>query len=138
MRASGWQIILAMLRLPVIAWHLGRGGTLGHMAQITLLPGWMRRLCALGDRMIRSRGARRDAGSALAEALIRLGPGFIKFGQALSTRADLIGPQMAHSLSLLQDRLPAFHPDQARRQVTAEAGRPLEPVDDDRRVSQDP
>ncbi|MGB1177118.1 MAG: AarF/UbiB family protein, partial [Candidatus Puniceispirillaceae bacterium] len=125
MRASGWQIILAMLRLPLIAWHLGRAGTLGHMAQITLLPGWMRRFCSLGDRLIRSRGARLDAGSALAEALIRLGPGFIKFGQALSTRADLIGPHMAHSLSLLQDRLPAFHPDLARRQVAHEAGRPL-------------
>jgi ubiquinone biosynthesis protein len=128
MRASGWQIFLAMLRLPVIAWHLGRAGTLGHMAQITLLPGWMRRLCSLVDRLIRSRGARRDAGSALAEALIRLGPGFIKFGQALSTRADLIGPQMAHSLSLLQDRLPAFGPDLARRQVAAEAGRPLDEI----------
>ena len=125
MRVSGWQMFLAMLRLPVIAWHLGRAGTLGHMAQITLLPGWMRRLCSLGDRLVRSRGARRDAGSALAEALIRLGPGFIKFGQALSTRADLIGPEMAHSLSLLQDRLPAFHPDLARRQVAAEAGRPV-------------
>ena len=128
MRASGWQIILAMLRLPLIAWHLGRAGTLGHMAQITLLPGWMRRLCSIGDRLIRSRGARRDAGSALADALIRLGPGFIKFGQALSTRADLIGPQMAHSLSLLQDRLPAFHPDMARRQVAQEAGRPLDEI----------
>ena len=74
MRASGWQILLAMLRLPVIAWHLGRAGTLGHMAQITLLPGWMRRVCSLADRLIRSRGARQDAGSALAEALIRLGP----------------------------------------------------------------
>jgi len=128
MRASGWQIFMAMLRLPVIAWHLGRAGTLGHMAQITLLPDWMRRLCSLADRLIRSRGARLDAGSALATALIRLGPGFIKFGQALSTRADLIGPEMAHSLSLLQDRLPAFHPDRARRQVAVEAGRPLDEI----------
>ena len=128
MRASGCQILRAWLRLPVIAWHLGRAGTLGHMAQITLLPGWMRRLCSLVDRLIRSRGARRDAGSALAEALIRLGPGFIKFGQALSTRADLIGPRMAHSLSLLQDRLPAFGPDLARRQVAGEAGRPLDEI----------
>ena len=103
MRASGLQIFLAMLRLPLIGWHLGRAGTLGHMAQISLLPSWMRRLCSGVDRLIRSHGARRDAGSALAEALIRLGPGFIKFGQALSTRADLIGPDMALSLSLLQD-----------------------------------
>jgi ubiquinone biosynthesis protein len=128
MRASSWQIILAMLRLPLIAWHLGRAGTLGHMAQVTLLPAWMRRFCSLVDSLIRSRGARHDAGSALAEALIRLGPGFIKFGQALSTRADLIGPQMAHSLSLLQDRLPAFSPDLARRQVASEAGWPIDDI----------
>ena len=126
MRASGWQIFLAMLRLPLIGWHLGRAGTLGHMAQISLLPSWMRRLCGGVDRLIRSHGARRDAGSALAEALIRLGPGFIKFGQALSTRADLIGPDMALSLSLLQDRLPAFGPAVARRQVIRETGAPVE------------
>ena len=126
MRATGWQIFLAMIRLPLIGWHLGRAGTLGHMAQISLLPAWMRRLCGGVDRMVRSRGARRDAGSALAEALIRLGPGFIKFGQALSTRADLIGPDMAHSLSLLQDRLPAFGPALARRQVAQETGAPLD------------
>ncbi|MEE3092190.1 MAG: protein kinase, partial [Pseudomonadota bacterium] len=101
-------MMLAMFRLPVIAWHLGRAGALGHIAKITLLPGWMRHLCGSLDRMVRSGNARRDAGGALAEALIRLGPGFIKFGQALSTRADLIGPEMGHALSLLQDRLPAF------------------------------
>ena len=128
MRVSALQMMLAMFRLPVIAWHLGRAGALGHIAQITLLPGWMRHLCGSLDRMVRSGNARRDAGGALAEALIRLGPGFIKFGQALSTRADLIGPQMAHSLSLLQDRLPAFAPDLARRQVASEAGCPIDDI----------
>jgi len=128
MRASGWQMVLAMLRLPAIAWHLGRAGALGHMAKITLLPGWMRQLCGGLDRLVRSRGAKRDAGGALAEALIRLGPGFIKFGQALSTRADLIGPEMAHSLSLLQDRLPAFPGTLARRQIEAESGQSVEKI----------
>lgn len=122
MRTSAWQMVLALFRLPVIAWHLGRAGALGHIAKITLLPIWMRRLCSGLDRLVRSRSARRDAGGALAEALIRLGPGFIKFGQALSTRADLIGPEMAHSLSLLQDRLPAFPGALARRRIEAEAG----------------
>jgi len=125
MRVSALQMARAMLRLPMIAWHLGRAGTLGHMARITLLPGWMRRLCGGIDRLVSSRGARRDAGSALAEALIRLGPGFIKFGQALSTRADLIGPSMAHSLSLLQDRLPAFSARQARELIESETGKPV-------------
>ena len=63
MRVSAWQMALAMFRLPMIAWHLGRAGTLGHMARITLLPGWMRRLCAGLDRLVRSaaRGATPEA-----------------------------------------------------------------------------
>ena len=128
MRASGWQMALAMFRLPVIAWHLGRAGALGHIAMITLLPAWMRQLCRALDRLVRSRSARQDAGGALAEALIRLGPGFIKFGQALSTRADLIGPEMAHSLSLLQDRLPAFTGALAHRRIKAETGKSVDEI----------
>jgi len=57
---------------------------------------------------------------------LRLGPGFVKFGQALSTRADLIGPEMSLSLSQLQDRLPAFPARIARRLVESETGKPLD------------
>ncbi|HEX6094041.1 MAG TPA: 2-polyprenylphenol 6-hydroxylase, partial [Dongiaceae bacterium] len=44
-------------------------------------------------------------GERLAAALVQLGPAFIKFGQMLSTRADLIGEQNASDLSTLQDQL---------------------------------
>ena len=73
MRASGLQMLLALCRLPMIGWHLGRAGTLGHLARVSMLPIWMRRICRLADMMVRSRSARSDAGAALAEALIRLG-----------------------------------------------------------------
>ena len=126
MRPSLWHIFIALLRLPGIAWHLGRAGTLGHIGRITLLPNWMQRLCRMMDRLMRSRGATKDAGGALADALLRLGPGFVKFGQALSTRADLIGPEMSLSLSQLQDRLPAFPARIARRLVESETGKPLD------------
>ena len=125
MRPSLWHTILALLRVPAIAWHLGRAGVLGHVGKITLLPNWMQRCCLFLDRLVRSRTATKDAGSALADALLRLGPGFVKFGQALSTRADLIGPEMSLSLSLLQDRLPAFHSSVAHRLVESETGAPL-------------
>ena len=125
MRPSLWHIFIALLRLPGIAWHLGRAGTLGHIGRINLLPNWMQRLCRMMDRLMRSRGATKDAGGALADALLRLGPGFVKFGQALSTRADLIGPEMSLSLSQLQDRLPAFPARIARRLVESETGKPL-------------
>ncbi len=126
MRPSLWHIFIALLRLPGIAWHLGRAGTLGHIGRINLLPNWMQRLCRMMDRLMRSRGATKDAGGALADALLRLGPGFVKFGQALSTRADLIGPEMSLSLSQLQDRLPAFPARIARRLVESETGKSLD------------
>lgn len=125
MRPSLWHTVLALFRLPAIAWHLGRAGVLGHVGRITLLPNWMQRCCLFLDKLVRSRTATKDAGSALADALLRLGPGFVKFGQALSTRADLIGPEMSLSLSQLQDRLPAFHSSVAHRLVESETDAPM-------------
>ena len=107
----------ALLRLPVIAWHLGRGGVLGPIATIGLLPGWLRWLCASLDRLVRSRRAASDTGAALCAALARLGPGFVKFGQALSTRSDLIGPALGQALARLQDRMPPFAAAKARKQI---------------------
>ncbi len=65
-------------------------------------------------------------GQRLAAALEELGPTFIKFGQALSTRPDLVGEAVAADLSGLQDRLPPFPAAVARRTVAEELGRPPE------------
>jgi ubiquinone biosynthesis protein len=64
-------------------------------------------------------------GQRLAAALQGLGPSFIKLGQVLSTRADLLGEQVAADLSSLQDRLPPFPGAEARRIVEEEFGRPV-------------
>lgn len=61
-------------------------------------------------------------------ALTALGPAYIKFGQILSTRPDVVGPDMALELMVLQDKLPPFPAAEARRIVAAELGRPLEEV----------
>jgi ubiquinone biosynthesis protein len=65
-------------------------------------------------------------GERLAAALQALGPSFIKFGQALSTRPDLIGETMAQDLSNLQDKLPPFAGVQARATIESELGAPLD------------
>ncbi|MEO0034062.1 MAG: hypothetical protein RLZZ501_85 [Pseudomonadota bacterium] len=65
-------------------------------------------------------------GERLALALAELGPSFIKLGQALSTRPDLLGEQMAADLSGLQDRLPPFPAEQARKIIEEELGGPLD------------
>jgi ubiquinone biosynthesis protein len=64
-------------------------------------------------------------GQRLALAFQRLGPSFIKLGQALSTRSDLLGEAMAADLSLLQDRLPPFPGEAAVAVIEAELGMPL-------------
>ncbi len=67
----------------------------------------------------------RRPGQRLAAALQEMGPSFIKLGQALSTRADLLSASVAADLGQLQDHLPPFPGDEARRIIEAELGKPL-------------
>jgi ubiquinone biosynthesis protein len=55
-------------------------------------------------------------------ALEELGPIFVKFGQVLSTRPDLMPPDIVAELSLLQDRVPPFDSDVAIAQITRSLG----------------
>ena len=64
-------------------------------------------------------------GERLAAAFNELGPSFVKLGQMLSTRADLLGDEITADLATLQDRLPPFPTGQARALIEAEFGRPL-------------
>lgn len=59
-------------------------------------------------------------GERLGAALQELGPSFIKVGQLLSVRPDLVGEEIAHDLSNLQDSLPAFSGDAARAAIKDE------------------
>ena len=64
-------------------------------------------------------------GQRLAAAFEALGPSFIKLGQALSVRSDLMGEEIAADLSALQDNLPPFPGAVAREIIEAELGGPL-------------
>ena len=119
-------VFLVLWRLPRMGFILGRAGVLGHLAKLDLWPGWLAQLFRLLNFLIVSRSAQTDAGQALCEALQALGPGFIKFGQALATRADLIGPELAGGLVQLQDKLPAFDGQTARRIIEDSAGQPVD------------
>ncbi|MCW5731152.1 MAG: 2-polyprenylphenol 6-hydroxylase [Alphaproteobacteria bacterium] len=63
-------------------------------------------------------------GERLAEALHELGPSFIKLGQALSVRADLLGEEIASDLGRLRDRLPPAPWPATRAIIEGELGRP--------------
>ena len=67
-------------------------------------------------------------GERLGLALQKLGPCFIKLGQALSVRSDIIGEEIANDLSALQDQLPPFSGNEARQAVVQEFGQPLEKI----------
>jgi ubiquinone biosynthesis protein len=64
----------------------------------------------------------------LRQALEALGPIFVKFGQILSTRRDLLPPDIADELAKLQDRVPPFATEQAIATLNRVYGRPLERV----------
>ena len=59
-------------------------------------------------------------------ALTALGPAYIKFGQILSTRPDVVGDDLAEQLKYLQDKLPPFPVAVARQMIEAELGQPIE------------
>ena len=77
-------------------------------------------------RLFRTRRDSRRPGERLAAALQGMGPSFIKLGQALSTRADLLSESVASDLARLQDHLPPFPGAEARRTIEQELGRPIE------------
>lgn len=62
----------------------------------------------------------------VTRAITALGPAYIKFGQILSTRADVVGPELAGHLRMLQDRLPPFPTDQAKKIIEAELRQPVD------------
>ena len=75
---------------------------------------------------------RRDSSAPLGErirlALEELGPIFVKFGQAISTRRDLLPPDIADELAKLQDAVPPFPAEQAIEIINGAYGKPVESV----------
>lgn len=108
-------------RLMGVAFVLARSGSLFALEELRLAPAlrfvfWIFTLGARSGR----------PGERLAKACERLGPSFIKLGQALSTRSDLVGDAIASDLSHLQDRVPPFSGVKARAIIEQELGAPVE------------
>ncbi|MFN5157485.1 MAG: ubiquinone biosynthesis regulatory protein kinase UbiB [Betaproteobacteria bacterium] len=110
-----------LVRLAFIVVTVLRFG-LDEVALSAFRQPWVRalvRLATLGRRLDRPRGER------LRQGLERLGPIFVKFGQVLSTRRDLIPLDVADELARLQDRVPPFPAAQSRALVEKAFGRPV-------------
>jgi ubiquinone biosynthesis protein len=76
----------------------------------------------------RARDVSEPLGKRIRMALIELGPIFVKFGQAVSTRRDLLPPDIADELAELQDRVPPFPADEARAILDEAYGKSVDDV----------
>jgi len=115
---------MRLFRLLRILWVAQRFGldefVLGH--ERARLLRWGARALMFWRRLERPRGER------LRLALESLGPIFVKFGQMLSTRRDLIPADLADELARLQDRVPPFSSAEAEAQLRRAYGRPAAEV----------
>jgi len=86
--------------------------------------GWLRRL------LPRWKSGRGPLGVRIRQTLEELGPIFVKFGQAISTRADLLPENMSKELVKLQDRVPPFDSDIALKILEEAFGAPVDEIFD--------
>jgi len=74
--------------------------------------------------------ARKEIAKDLREGLLELGPTFIKLGQLLSTRIDILTKEYIDELKLLQDNVPGFSGKKAMEVIERELGRPVDQIFD--------
>ncbi|GGB52237.1 putative protein kinase UbiB [Tistrella bauzanensis] len=115
-----------LLRLSRIGLVLARHGALFPLEQLRSQHPAAGFVGQAARRLMRRDLADMRDGIRLATALTALGPSFVKLGQVLSIRADLIGEDVARDLARLQDRLPPFPAADARRIIEAEFEQPVD------------
>lgn len=113
-----------LFRGVFIVWTVLRFG-LDELVLSSFSKPWIRmltRIVSVGRNLKAPRGER------LREALESLGPIFVKFGQVMSTRRDLLPLDIANELARLQDRVPPFDSDVAMAIIEKAFGRPISQI----------
>ncbi|WP_319497142.1 2-polyprenylphenol 6-hydroxylase [uncultured Cohaesibacter sp.] len=116
----------ALLRLAYTGYILAREGVFSIIEPPADLPTGPRIALSFLKLFERRNASVRNKGERLSAALNRLGPSYVKMGQFLATRPDLVGPELAEALTTLQDRVPAFSMQEARKAVKDALGKPVE------------
>jgi ubiquinone biosynthesis protein len=114
-----------LVRLTRAGFVFAREGVLG-MVDTRALPlpaAW----AIAAARLIERRRAG-DGTSRLGAALTRLGPTYVKLGQFLATRPDVVGTSIARDLEVLQDKMPAFGQKEAEAAIAAAFDKPLSSI----------
>ncbi|MEP9370506.1 2-polyprenylphenol 6-hydroxylase [Mesorhizobium sp. KR1-2] len=115
----------AAFRLVRAGWILTREGVVAALPgeDMTGLPKFGWRVAKL---LTRGGARRRQRSERLAGAVARLGPSYVKLGQFLATRPDVVGNDIALDLALLQDRMETFPRQQAVHAIEGSLGRPID------------
>src|SRR5262249_8057348 len=111
-----------LFRLGRVGFVCAREGVFG-LVDPTPLPPQLRLVWRLG-RLIERRSTG-DAKQRLSTIVTALGPTYVKLGQFLATRPDVVGPALSRDLESLQDRMPPFSQAEAEKTVAAALDRKL-------------
>ncbi|MEA3533296.1 2-polyprenylphenol 6-hydroxylase [Rhizobium sp. CC-YZS058] len=113
------------LRLLRIGWVLAREGVITAIPPENLPP--MARLFQRAAGLLERRHAQFEVrADRLSRAIGRLGPSYVKIGQFLATRPDVVGAEFAADLAFLQDRMSTFPISEARASIEGSLGRPMD------------
>lgn len=110
--------LLRLIRITFICWRYGLDELILENIKHPIST-FLIKVTRLGRTYQQPRGQR------LREALEALGPIFVKFGQVLSTRRDLVPLDIADELALLQDKVPPFPAEQAVATIEKSLGKPI-------------
>jgi ubiquinone biosynthesis protein len=112
----------ASFRLARAGWVLVREGVVAALPgdQLTGMPKFGWRVAKLFTRRRARKSVRSDR---LANAVARLGPSYVKLGQFLATRPDVVGDDIALDLALLQDSMATFPMSEAVEAIEGSLGR---------------
>ena len=114
----------AYFQLARVGWVLVREGVVEALPSEGLPPVAAMAKSLLG--LLARRRASGDRSDRLARAVARLGPSYVKMGQFLATRPDVVGTEFADDLAQLQDQMDFFPVSSAKASVQGSLGRPIE------------
>ncbi|MCP4317675.1 MAG: 2-polyprenylphenol 6-hydroxylase [Hyphomicrobiales bacterium] len=116
---------LAYFRLMRAGWVMAREGVVASLP-VEGLRGPAKLGHRLATLIARRNVQRADRAERLTRAVERLGPSYVKLGQFLATRPDVVGSALAQDLSLLQDRMDTFSQESARERIVGSLGREID------------
>jgi len=107
LKSSIWKTPFFFIKSILVFIKLTRAGALILILNIEIIPKKLKFILRTFNVFI-YKNDDEEIGSKLLKCLVELGPGYIKFGQALSTRSDLLGPEVTKHLKNLQNNIKPF------------------------------